>query len=362
MTASAKPTPKMRESGFTSHCCLVLLLTATVAPRGSKALTPSTEELHQDLIQLMSSSQNQDRAWAAYLIRTNRLTEFSLQLLGLLARGAEPGQAGSGALYGAILDSLIQLGIPVPAKLLIPIYDAFPNEATVLLAGSPDWDPSELLSLIRRQRSDEEWLAICNLLATARAPGFAAYLLSDIKLRVGLAVFSGENASGYGEGGAAFGQGCGMFQPPPSGFPPAVLYELTTTPRDGAVVVARGPQTVYYVRSRVDPRRQVWVGRSYGSRDQRRIEYLALMMGRPMEQLEFRATRFFSITWKGRKRFLSEAAGIRKRMEHSYRELIDALLKENLLTSSEAGNLRPDTSIVVHDFRKTRFPALPALR
>lgn len=179
---------------------------------------------------LINSLNRRDQAWGAYLIGQHGLTQYVPQLLQLLVPTSplEPittELTEARALDRVILDTLIQLKAKVPGERLMSVYDDFRDEVVIALASSPKDNQEALLSLHDSPQSDTRWFAICNLLASSRANGFAARLLRDITIKVSLLVSEkSHNALGVGGGGQGGVVGCGAFGMP-KGFPPTSIYD-----------------------------------------------------------------------------------------------------------------------------------------
>src|SRR5215813_8352490 len=203
--------------------------------------------------QLIQSASNKDRAWAAYLIGQYGLKEFAPALIGLLNPNSLEPDWETGYVYRAVLDSLIKLRVSVPSDRLAPLYERFPDETLIILARSPSENSETLLSIAEQPGREVSWVAACNLLAESKAPGFAAFLLKSVKIKVEIAVFERGNV-GYGYGGGIGGSsvGCGVFQVP-DGFPPTARYQLIQEPERDAVVVAPGAHPVFYARQVIEP-------------------------------------------------------------------------------------------------------------
>src|SRR5262245_40828909 len=205
-------------------------------------------EVKNRVEQLIQSASNRDRAWAAYLIGEYGLKEFAPALIELLNPNSLDPEWETGFIYRAVLDSLIRLGISAPSDSLMPLYERFPNETLIILARSPSEYSEALLSIAEQPESEVCWVAACNLLAETKAPGFAAFLLKSVKIKVEIAVSEKGNRM-FGSGGSWGSSGCGLSFQIINDFPPTFRYQLTQEPKRDAVVVAPGEHPVFYVRA-----------------------------------------------------------------------------------------------------------------
>src|SRR5262249_34662501 len=205
-------------------------------------------EVKNRIDQLIQSNSNKDRAWAAYVIGEYDLKELSPALIELLNPNQRDPEWETEFVYRAALDSIIRLRVSAPSDSLLPLYKRFPDETLIILARSPSENGEALLSIAEQPGREVCWVAACNLLAESKAPGFAAFLLKSVKIKVEIAVFERGNV-GYGYGGGIGGSsvGCGVFQVP-DGFPPTARYQLIQEPERDAVVVAPGAHPVFYER------------------------------------------------------------------------------------------------------------------
>ncbi|HEX8188414.1 MAG TPA: hypothetical protein VF586_08685, partial [Pyrinomonadaceae bacterium] len=168
---------------------------------------------------LLRSGENRERAWGAYLAGLYDLKAEVPRLVELLADPDAGGWEGA-RVRRASLDALIQLGAEVPAEALLPLKPSAPDEVIILLARAPHQNRQALLSLFVDQSPDAHWLAVGNLLAETRAPGFASRLLAGLKIAGDVYVYDHEGERGYGVGGCGgCGCGCETFRPPDE-YPP----------------------------------------------------------------------------------------------------------------------------------------------
>ena len=316
---------------------------------------------------LINSLNRRDQAWAAYLIGQHGLTQYVPQLLELLVptsplQPITPELTEGRALDRVILDTFIQLKARVSGEHLMSVYDDFRDEVVIVLSNSPKDNQETLLSLHDLPQSDTRWLAICNLLASSRADGFASTLLRDTTIKINLLVSeNNQNALGAGEGGQG-GIGCGMFGMPKD-FPPTSIYELRQEVEDGNVLLVEGVRPVYYRRQVVPMNKQIGISResTFNERDLFRRDYLAWLLGKDAQSLGFNPRPSYSIRWTSAEAFAAQAKRLRDLHHRSFSQLAPQLHDDGLLTSEESETLRPKLTFAVHDLRTDKTMVLPSL-
>ena len=338
-------------------CVTLLLLTnASAAGQAIADTSPTPFSPAADAERLLKSQVNFDRAWGAYVVGRHGLKEHASLLVGLLE---DPNLAAGGLeatfVRQAALDALIRLDAEVPAETLLALHGLAPDEVIILLARAPHQNHQTLLSLFVDGSPAANWLAVGNLLAEMRAPGFAARLLAGLKINASVYVYDYEGQRGYGAG-ANGGCGCGV-EPTPEGFPPVSFYDLTTTVIRGAVVVAPGRHTVYY-------RRVPWRGCSNGpgwtQRDDHRVEYVAELLGTTEEELKLEASPFREIVCNEERQCRRSLAAVRDEVVGGYADALTRLLAAELLDPAEAAGLKPDITLQLNDLRDRRPFPLPS--
>jgi hypothetical protein len=352
-------------------CALILIFQAFAFSQGHNATGNQIRTLQQDKLQseaarLIESSASRDQAWAAYLIGKYELESLVPRLYPLLDLDLKGEGHEVEFVHRAALDSLIQLDAKVPGNKLLPLYAKFPNEVLILLARSPKENQLPWLFIAQQSQRQVYWLAACNLLTETRAPGFAAWLMKELKVEIQIAVFDprdlGKGVGGGTGGGVSVGDGVfGV----PDGFPPTAVYKLTEYAKHGVVVAAPGLHTIYYERRIVQPGLSGQIGVSsidrHGDRDRYRLEYLATLLKTKTEDLKLDLRKWESIFWRSPDQYQREVAQIRQQVEERYQQLIKRLLENNLLSDSEANSLAPTLVIKVNDLRTNPSVPLPEI-
>jgi hypothetical protein len=313
-------------------------------------------EVKNKVEQLIQSDSKMDRAWAAYFIGEYGLKEFEPALIELLNPDTLAPEGETSFLYRAVLDSVIKLRISVPSDKLTPLYERFPDETLIILARSPSDNGETLLSIAEKPGREVCWVAACNLLAESKTPGFAAFLLRNLKITVEIAVSEKGNRM-TGSGGSWSSIGCGSSFQVTNDFPPTFLYRLIPEPKRDAVVVAPGKHPVFYERF------PLGIGVSFSDqgvqRDRYCIEYLASLLNLSASQLELRERYSQSIAWAGIQQYKVDVISFRELVKGNFERLKKQCVERNLLSETEAEALKPNLIITVNDLRENKTTPLP---
>jgi hypothetical protein len=316
------------------------------------------EEAKNRIDQWIQSGSTRDRAWAAYYIGEYGLDEFAPALIDLLdPNSPDPGWE-TGYVYRAALDSIIRLRVSVPSEKLAALYERFPDETLIILARSPSENAEALFSIAEQPGRNIRWVAACNLLAESKAPGFAAFLLKSVRIKVEIDVYEkGNRGIGRGFGGSS--SCCGGSSHGPNGFPPTYRYELTPGARRDAVVVAPGAHPVFYER------------RDFGAggcpidypvdRDRYCLEYLASLLDQSVSELGLRENYSKSIVWSGAQSYKVDVISLRALVMGNFDFLKRRCVESGLLSESEAEALKPNVVVTVNDLRENNTPPLPEI-
>ncbi|HEX8284665.1 MAG TPA: hypothetical protein VF588_14970 [Pyrinomonadaceae bacterium] len=333
------------------------------APRAGAPSFTRPGDVSAEAARLLGSRAGSERAWGAYLAGAYGLKEHVPLVVALLedAQGTEAAAEGweESAVRRAALDALIRLDAEVPSEKLLPLYRLAPDETVILLARAPEPNARALLTLFAEEMPDARWVAVANLLAEARPRGFAARLLAGLEMRATVFVYDREGERGYGGGG---GRGCGggdYFGPMPDGFPPAARYALTASQSRGAVVVARGRHTVFYVRT--------GPGHGYAAdgdcdveRDDYRLEYVADLLRTTVEDLRLEAHSYEEVVCRDARQCRRALADLRDETARAYAVVLERLVAAELLDPAETSELRPDLTLNLYDERERKASPLPA--
>jgi hypothetical protein len=308
-------------------------------------------------------------AWGAYLAGRQGCRDVVPLLLESLR--PSPKRTGDLATHTthAILDALVRLDARVPADLLaghLVGRSAVPT--LILLSRDPARNRVVLLAYfdrwaVNRKHVELETLAAGNLLASLKAPGFAARILKWVSMR--LLLYVREPGAFHGRGDRRdlrAGSGDTRISVP-AGFPPFAEYRLESGPgSDGARLVAEGVRPIWYAR-RERAERHYISGRSLESVPGSRVcrEWIATMLGCDAKSLGIPARDAYSHDWNSAQDYLRWATDRRDRLLSRYWKVVSRLIARGALTVEEARGLEPDLRVEVRDRRKAPEVPLPPL-
>ena len=209
------------------RCFLGLVLwSGNLAFQVAWAQTSSSSELAtiaNRALLLLNSPESAKRAWGAYLVGQNDLSELEPRLRQLLDHMDKVGENE----IRSILDAEIRLGTKLPPETLKMIYIRYPNEATVLFSRSPIEYAEVILPFFKEEPVIStrltRWLALGDLLSEAKYPEFAKLLMWQMQ-NINLSVSVVDHLGGIG-GGCGLGIG-GKEIKVPGDFPPIAVYDL----------------------------------------------------------------------------------------------------------------------------------------
>lgn len=318
------------------------------------------EILNPQVADLLHSSDPAQKAWAAYIIQQNYLSEYIPDLVEIL--GQESLQKSPSVLLSAVLDSLIQLKAQVPLDIIAGMNSALAWQKILLLSNMPGSNSQALLALMRDNQGIA-WLAAGNLLSDEKAPGFAGELLNELRVAVTISIVERGVVAGFSLGSGS-GTGCiavGLTQVPRD-YPPIGFYEITDRPIVGAVVLAAGPHVVYYQRSVILPG-QVGAPASLGSGDIDRnreiVEFLKALVGPGLLSSDLKPSEQFAVVWGGPLNFAASVREIKSAVKHKYQQVAAGLISKGLLTPDEALAATTTFHFELSDQRADRSVPLP---
>lgn len=258
------------------------------------------------------------------------------------------------AFVAVLFDAAIEANILVPPVLLEPFTEKWLAPVLVLLAR--DQNSEALLLSLRDQRSrDLAWLAVNNLLFARKSQNWYHALLEEIAITHRFTVVdSGFGGVGGGEGGGLCGDGVAVM---PKGFPPVALYTLQAAAYPGRVMLAEGPQNVYYERTIVPTNKQVGIGSCTPSYNRMsiRIAYLARLASERDDDVKRLLQSETSIRYSGLEDLQHQIEQALHVQEDGIRALIRAIEKSGLPASNTRLRIVPE----LDDKRQQRIDSLP---
>lgn len=319
---------------------------------------PSTDRaaIATDADRLLRSADPKDVAWGAFTAGQFHVVSAVPLITSALTRPLGGDRVAREAAELTLLDALIQLDAQVPVTVLQPFIARWPVPTSVLLANSTGDRDAVLLPLVS-STDGFFWQGIANLLLVTRPPGFAARLLTGLRLTLVVHVTNDANL-GFGVGGG-FSSEHSLDAAFAAGFPPLADYRYAVA-RAGATVQSVGPRTIYYER-RLDTRptfSRFNYANPAGPSNTDRVDYLNALI-REGRALEERTQP--TVVWRGAAALRRAVADHRERVESRYQIAIGSLVARGLLSEADSRSLVPEIIVRVEDHRDDKSQPLPAM-
>jgi hypothetical protein len=303
-------------------------------------------------------------AWGAYNVLLTRNRHFTPQLL-LLASQWQPifsesddvrnkppsqEQRDQRDAMAAVVDALVQMGVPVPADTLRALAPDFGNAVAILLSRMPP-DESEPLALdFYHTTSHHEYglqYTSAALLALRPPAGFAADLLKSITVHVNVYVYlPGEDHGGHGFAGDCFREESVARKD----WPRAIHYQLSKETKDGAAPIVRGIDPVYATREPgatyiADSCPELYLG----PYDRQRL--IAGMLGIDPESMPWHTDSETTIEFISREQFDLELHRFIDEQEKKYQTTAAELADRGFINPLEAEQTTPKLTLAINDMR-----------
>jgi hypothetical protein len=339
----------------TSSVIIVVMLLLAAAPTQSRAQTPPSLSATADVETIRRHIQSDvasEQAWGAWLAGQTMRTELVPDLVKLGSRIGPATDPHGYVLAAVVLDALVQLKAGPEASWSLQFFARWPAQTLILLSRAGRDAEAPLLEMARTQ-TGYRWLAAANLLLTRKPLGFAATLLNGMTIRADLVITRSAN-SGFGSGdGSSITVGDGI-SAGRAGFPPLAHYYLTEFAYAGAVVLARGPTTIHYIREISPPGSQGPASSADrpAPTTKDRLAYIAALRGVTPDTLALKANESKTVVWNSGMEIDRQVEIYRAEILKSYEGLARTLVREGLLTDAEAQALHaPAIIVTVHDKR-----------
>ena len=298
----------------------------TVALLLATSLLQSTDTISQQL----DATDPRTVAWGAYNAAAYRRVDLIPRLQAILESPPAAASLDERAFIDAVMDSLIQLEARLPARLLVPYVNQRPIHSLLLLSKATDRE-GVLIELLPSQ-TGFQWFTAANMLVEDRSPGLVDHLVRTVTLRLTVHIVH-DTSAGIGSGsGRGASIACGVGQGP-AGYPPHAEYRFEADPRPGFIVLAPGPQPVYYSRL-------VTAGSQYpisglgitGPTDEDRVSYLRAM-AHDTGPRGFRAHTMEAIAWSTEAAVSQRVEELRAQIQGRFRSLIERACESRCVAS-----------------------------
>jgi hypothetical protein len=333
----------------TSRDIVAVMLLLAAAAAESRAQVPPSLAAPADVETIrrhIQSNVPSEQAWGAWLAGQTMRTELVPDLVKLGSRIGPATDTQGYVLTGVVLDALVQLKAGPDASWSSQFFARWPAQTLILLSRAGRDADASLLEIARTQHG-YRWLAAANLLLTRKPQGFAATVVSGMTIKADLVITRSANTAFGSVEGSSLTVGDGVHAGR-AGFPPLTHYYLTEFAHPGAVVLARGPTTIHYIRDVSPPGMQGAASSSDRpaptTRD--RLEYVAALLGVTANTLALKANESRTVVWNPGMDIDTQAGSYRADIQQRYDRLVRTLVQEGLLTGAEAQAL-PAPAIIV---------------
>lgn len=354
-----------------------MLTTAATAPtqhnkNPSEAIGRGVEtQLLPEVTSRLRSKNLATVAWGAHIAARHRLAPAVPALLSTMSRlqkepGLNPTEVRFAAL--ALLDALVQ----TKAVVSFEDFGAYAKGHTlpalfVLLAR--DVRKNRKFLVAHYQKNDQQgrrsyWLACGNLLAASKDDELGGLILPTLTYKLYVTVRDPDDLVGAGigrGGGGRFGEGKLNV---PEGFPPTVLYQLTTRGRTGDTLIAPGVIPVFARRSE-HKRRRFGIGSNEPirrpERQKVRLQWLAELLDTYLSSLGNFAPRL-TVDWQDPAHYVESVAKQKALIEKSFAKLVERCVKSRVLDEDLAEGLQAEIEFQVFDLREKSKEPLPKLK
>ncbi|MEE9127758.1 MAG: hypothetical protein V3U11_11515 [Planctomycetota bacterium] len=319
------------------------------------------------ILQRLKSYDRAQVAWGGYLAAKQGYKQLIPDLRRTLHGLME--HKGGTLVAMALLDALIQLKADVPARELEPWLSGHTLAASmVLMARNPKNYEDLLLDLYDIQRKDtwnsRYWLAAGNLLVSIQSKKIAARILKGLHVSLAVNLYdTGSDMSqnfsiGLG-GGGGYGSSRRRLRIPKN-YPPVPLYRLEKQSHKKASLLAPGPKPIYY-RRQLSPRYRLRSTYSFENISRRKLEWICALLGIQVDKQPFQLWDGARITWKDADAYVRKIETERKKVEGSFKSLINRLQAKGLVSKEDVEDVNPAVSIQVFDHRQKDPTPLPEI-
>jgi len=307
-------------------------------------------------------------AWGAHLALREQVRSALPDLVALVERESASDQPPSEErrhMQLALVDAVIQLGGAVSPEAARRLYTRYPVQTILLLtrAEAPAAN-AVLLDIVRTDRARHgTWLAAANLLARNRAPGFAAWALMNLTIRLEVQVTLDGARTPRGTFGSCPGGTLDTLGPLSvrAGWPPIGNYFLTSGGND---VLVAGADVTYYHRSLGPPLPGAAAGdiscsSPYSDRDALLARLLSRLAGLPSDFVEAEAIE--PLQWRNDAQYRKEVLALVSRRLQRVDEIQGQLRSRGFVAEVEARDARVLLDVRVQDRRDSGLRPLPRI-
>jgi hypothetical protein len=251
----------------------------------------------------------------------------------------------------AVLDTLIQMNVAVPADTLRNLAPDFGNHVAILLARMPSAESeSTRLEFFHSPPGDASGLQYVSaaLLALHPPAGFAGELLAGITVQARIVVLL-PNSDGIGFGHAS---DCfGVSEEPREYWPMVGRYALSKEKSDGSSTVVGGIDPIYFTRTESTRYLQNTCGVSVYLGAEARKRLIAEMLGVAPDDISWQTQTQTSIAFQSLEQFQIDLLAFVAEQQQMYRATAEDLEARNLLGRGGVSESLPRLELKILDFR-----------
>jgi hypothetical protein len=255
-----------------------------------------------------------------------------------------------------VLDALVQMNATLPHSSLRDLAHDFPSETAIFLARMPASESADLrLGFFRDSSRDTPTLryVAAALLAREPQPGFAAELMSGIRVRITIQVISpGTTMGGYG----AAGDCASIIEEQRDNWPPTPHYRLSLDKGAGDGELVGGAEPVYMQRMTGGSYSDHSCGDGIYLSDQRRQNLLAEMLGVKPDAIAWEVDIHHPIAFRSQKQYEADVLAFLNGEIEKQRTTATALADKGLITPGDVRDALPEIIVDVSDERGADTP------
>jgi hypothetical protein len=346
--------------------CLAVTFVARASAQAPSARNPLPSETAME--SWLSSEDPRLVAWGAHDVLVARDPNLTPQLVTLASRwqplslqapdqfiyaNSSSEQKDQRDAMAAVLDTLIQMNVALPADTLRNLAPDFGNDVAILLSRMSEEESGPLSFDFYRSPSEHavslQYVSAA-LLALHPPAGFAADLLAGISVQANvIVVLPASERFGGGTAGSCFEER----ESARENWPVTGQYRLTKQKSDGASLVVAGIDPIYAIRSGsthfLQDSCNGLTGMYLGPEE--RVRLIAEMLGVPREEIQWHTMVSTTIEFQSLEQFERELLAFVEQERAKHRATAAALADRSLLSFAEAEQSLPELKLKISDRR-----------
>lgn len=319
------------------------------------------------LLEMLSSSEPTEIAWAAYIVGQTKRGALAADLVGALGRvdhvrldrddaGDETARRLTRVLLAAAADAGFVLPMELLRRYLRGPWD-FRGPATIILLRGPMEDLLTAWDMFGQGVASAEQIAIGNHLAATRTLAFCSRLLGSLKLQ--LHVVATDEREGEEEYAPYWARVAADFYiERGQGFPPLVHHFVSRDVTDGAAVLAKGLVNVFTERRETSEEVMGSSAMDLTDPDRVRQGLIATLLDVAVEELGLPMQMKLYVASSRHDEFTEAVRRAQRRYEARYWAVVASAIEKGVLTKKEAAELTVGLATSLEDERTISDNAL----